>query len=244
MKKFMKSILRKTGWELRRVDNSRQSNTRATMQEGLRWLSSHNFHFKTVLDVGASDGCWSKDCMKYFPMADYILFEPQPVHSDALDKFAQSCGKNVKIIKKAVGATIGDTFFDAKDPFGGALLQENKDSYTIKVEMTTIEDSVSQIDDERPYLMKLDTHGYEKSILEGAGKTLEKIDVLIIEAYNYKFTNEGLLFWELCAYLSDRGFRPIDLVDVDHRKFDNSLWQMDLFFIRNAWEGFNYGGYW
>jgi Methyltransferase FkbM domain len=105
--------------------------------------------------------------------------------------------------------------------------------------MTTINASVSQLQLEGPYLLKLDTHGYEKNILEGAGDTLDETEVLIIEAYNYRISDEAFLFWELCAFLSDRGFRPIDLVNVLHRLKDNSLWQMDLFFIKSTWEGFN-----
>lgn len=181
--------------------------------------------------------------MSFFPEANYILFEPQPVHSDALDHFARSCKQDVMLIKKAVGASEGHTFFDASDPMGGALAPNGEGSNTIRVGLTTIDASLSQLETEGPYLLKLDTHGFEKSILEGAGNTLEKADILIIEAYNYKITNEALLFWELCAFLSDRGFRPIDLVDVMYRQHDDSLWQMDLFFIRSNWKGFNYISY-
>ena len=59
----------------------------------------------------------------------------------------------------------------------------------------------------------------------------------------YKISDEALLFWELCAFLSEKGFSPIDLVDVCHRPYDNSLWQMDLIFIRSTWEGFKYNSY-
>ena len=239
MKQIIKTILRKAGWELRRIDGT----THSTMIRGLKWLSSHEFHIKTVLDVGASNGCWSIKCMDFFPEANYVLFEPQPVHSDELDSFAKSCKQTVVLIKKAVGASEGQTFFDALEPFGGALAQNDKVDNTIKVGLTTIDTTASQIQLEGPVLLKLDTHGFEKRILEGAGNTLEKTNILIIEAYNYRITDEAYLFWELCAFLSDRGFRPIDLVDVTHRPYDNSLWQMDLFFIRSTWEGFNYISY-
>jgi FkbM family methyltransferase len=181
--------------------------------------------------------------MNFFPEASYVLFEPQPVHSDALDSFAKSCKQTVILIKKAVGASEGHTFFDASDPFGGALARNDEGDNTIKVGLTTLDAGVSQLEVEAPYLLKLDTHGFEKSILAGAGDTLKKTDILIIEAYNYNITDEAFLFWELCAFLSDRGFRPIDLADVMHRQYDNSLWQMDLFFIRSSWEGFNYTSY-
>lgn len=236
MKRIIKAILRKAGWELRRISAT------ATMSHGLQWLSDHGFHIKTVLDVGASDGRWSRECMAFFPDAKYILFEPQPVHSDALGRFAQSCTAVVIPIRRAVGAREGHTFFDASDPLGGALTSTERD-HTIKVEVTTIDSSISTLHAEGPYLLKLDTHGFEKGILEGASEALENATALIIEAYNYRITDEALLFWELCAFLSGKGFRPIDLVDVMHRQRDDSLWQFDIFFIRSSWEGFDYTSY-
>jgi len=230
------------GWELHRINNTTQMQLypRSSMTEGLKWLSIHGFDIKTVLDVGASDGRWSKECMNFFPQANYVLFEPQPFHSVVLDLFVKSCHQKVITIKKAVGASEGHTFFDASTPLGGALTNTEKGNNIIKVGLTTIDTSLKQLDAEGPYLLKLDTHGFERSILEGANSTLGKTDILIIEAYNYRITDEAFLFWELCSYLSDKGFRPIDLVDVGHRLKDNSLWQMDLIFIRSTWEGFDY----
>jgi hypothetical protein len=67
--------------------------------------------------------------------------------------------------------------------------------------------------------------------------------VLVIEAYNYRISGEALLFWELCAYLAERGFRPVDLVDSMHRPYDDAFWQMDLVFVRSTWAGFAYNAF-
>lgn len=236
MREVIKRIIRKLGWDIHRVNPEA---LRPTMEEGLKWLASQGFLVNTVLDVGASNGCWAKRCMVDFPKADYLLFEPQPVHHQSLDVFRGSVTQKVTLIKKAVGAVEGHTFFDASEPFGGALSSKETSS-TIKTEVTTIDASLSEQKARGPFLLKLDTHGFEKGILDGAEKTLEECSVLIIEAYNYRITEEALLFWELCALLSEKGFRPVDLVDVMHRQYDNSLWQVDLIFVRSSWEGFDY----
>lgn len=236
--RIIEASLRKAGWELQKISKA----SRPTMAQGLKWLAENDIYISTVLDVGASNGGWSKICMDFFPNATYVLFEPQPVHSKPLDTFSRNCNQTIIPVKKAVGGSTGSTFFDASDPFGGALA-ENKAENTIKVELTTIDSSISELKTEGPYLLKLDTHGFERSILEGAENTLNHVEILIIEAYNYRITEEALLFWELCAYLSDRGFRPVDIVDTMHRQHDNSLWQMDIFFIRSSWEGFNHISY-
>ena len=166
MNKTINRLMKKTGWELRRIQPSsrpRHSPPRSTMLAGLEWLSLHGFHVKTVLDVGASNGCWSRECMKFFPEATYVLYEPQPVHSDALDAFAESSKGQVLLIKKAVGGSEGHTFFDATDAFGGKLRKNSQGASTISVELTTIDASTARVGAEGPYLLKLDTHGFERA---------------------------------------------------------------------------------
>jgi FkbM family methyltransferase len=211
------------------------------MGNGLKWLSNNKIEVNTVIDVGASNGCWTKECLFFYPKADYILFEPQPCHSDSLDIFVKNLKQNIKVIKKAVGSSEGETFFDASEPFGGALAQSEFGNKIIKVDLTTIDSNTSDL--KGPYLIKLDTHGYERSIIEGSKNTLNQTNVLIIESYNYRISNEAFLFWELCSYLNDKGFRPIYIADILNREVDYSLWQMDIFFIRSNWEGFNYTAY-
>lgn len=236
IKKSIRALLDRLGWEIRRKD---PQHYRATVERSLLWLASHGFEVKTVLDVGASNGCWSKRSFKAYPDADYLLFEPQPVHHADIDRFSRHAKQNVVVIKKAVGSETGHTFFDATDPFGGALASEQGE-YTIRTEMTTIDSETARNGCKGPYLLKLDTHGFEKAILEGAAATLKACSVLIIEAYNYRIADEAMLFWELCGYLGERGFRPVDMVDLLHRQYDDSLWQMDIVFVRSEWKGFNY----
>jgi FkbM family methyltransferase len=209
------------------------------MIDGLKWLGEH-IPIKTVLDVGASNGCWSSECVKFYPESNYVLFEPQPVHNEALDLYSKKT--NVTIIKKAVGDNIGVTFFDAAEPFGGAL-SEIDGSRMIQVPLTTIDCTIEELKIEGPYLIKLDTHGYERNILEGSFKTLKNTNALIIEVYNYEICKGSFLFWELCEYLSKRGFRPVYIVDILNREYDGSLWQMDVFFTRSEFDCFKYNAY-
>lgn len=212
------------------------------MNASLRWLAGNGFEISTVLDVGASDGRWSADCMMFFPDAAYVLFEPQPVHAEALRHFSNRCNKSVTIINKAVGGSEGHTFFNVKNPFGGAL-RDKDDGFSVKVPVTTIDFAVAEMNFPGPYLLKLDTHGFEKIIIDGASSTLKSCEIIIVEVYNYKLNDDTLLFWELCTYLDNLGFRPVDLIDVLHRKYDDSLWQMDIVFVKKGWSGFSHNQY-
>ena len=57
-----------------------------------------------------------------------------------------------------------------------------------------------------PYLIKLDTHGYEVPILCGATETLRNTNLLVIETYNFRLIGNNLLFHEIIAYMRERRF--------------------------------------
>src|SRR6516164_124386 len=83
-----------------------------------------------------------------------------------------------------------------------------------------------------PYLIKLDTHGYEVPILCGATETLRNTNLLVIETYNFRFIESSLLFHEIIAYMRERGFGVIDMSEPHWRVLDFAFWQIDLFFVR------------
>jgi FkbM family methyltransferase len=241
MKTILRLIIYFLGYDISKR-NYLKSPPRSSMQKSIEWLRANHFEVKTVLDVGASDGRWSKLCLKHFGDANYVLFEPQPCHSDALDAMEQEFKGKVTIIKKAAGEKSGKTYFNNSDPFGGSLA-DLKTTNTIEVLLTSIDDSIREIGTNGPFLLKLDTHGFEIPILEGAGKTLNCCTALIIEAYNYNIEPGSVTFWQLCEYLNRKGFRPIDVVDIMYREHDNSFWQMDIVFIKSTWKGFEYISY-
>jgi len=57
-----------------------------------------------------------------------------------------------------------------------------------------------------PFMIKLDTHGFEVPILNGAVETLSRATMLVIEAYNFTLCQGCLRFYELRAFLEERGF--------------------------------------
>lgn len=217
----------------------RVPNPQSAMPAELGLLSRIGVAPATVVDVGASDGRWAKFAQAAFPASELVLFEPQPAHAQALDHF-QIENPRAKVIRSAVGGAGGSSLFDAGDPFGG-VLQEDRSANSITVPVVTLDDALSEA--RPPFLVKLDTHGVEAAILSGAQQTLALSLAWIIEAYNQRITQDCLLFWELCGYMTTHGFRPVDLIDVLHRPYDETLWQMDLSFIRSDWEGFSYLGY-
>jgi hypothetical protein len=94
-----------------------------------------------------------------------------------------------------------------------------------------------------PYLMKFDVHGFELAILRGAEKTLANTSLLIMECYNFEIAPDMLLFYDMCRYLHERGFRVADISEPLWREHDKVFWQADFFFVRADRPEFQYKSY-
>lgn len=205
---------------------------RGTMAGILERLHRRGPRFETVLDIGASDGRWTKMAMEAFPQQRYLLIEAQPVHQAALARLAEGHA-NVEVVMAAAGECRGEVYFDSSDPFGGqASTNPDASTHLTKLPVTTLDHEVFARNLPSPFLIKFDTHGFELPILNGAARVLEQTAVIIMECYNFEIGSDCLLFPEMCIHLRKSGFRCIDMADVMYRDLDEALWQMDLVFIR------------
>ena len=211
--------------------------------EGLfRALHARKHQFRTVIDIGASNGSWSEELMRYFPDRQYLLVEAQAIHEPALRDY---CARhsNAQYVLAAAGERAGKIYFETSDdPFGGAAAA-GPGSGRVEVPVVNLDDEIAARKLPGPYLLKFDTHGYELPILRGATATLANTEVIVMECYNFRISPECLTFPEMCAWLGSRGFRCIDLADPLHRPHDDSFWQMDLVFVRQDRPEFSYDRY-
>jgi len=186
---------------------------------------------KTIIDIGASDGRWSKMAKTHYPDAACFLIEANPVHNQSLVEFVEN--HECCAFKQAVaGDNVGEVYFDDSDPMTGVAVKSGDNQHLKRFPCTTVDEEVTSNALKGPFLLKLDTHGFEVPIFEGAKKSLVNTDVVIVETYNFDLTEDSLKFWEMCTYLEQKGFRPIDLMEPMFRPIDNAFWQIDFVFIR------------
>lgn len=223
----IQSMLKAFGFVMIRINSSH-----LTMEAAVKFLLKQQIQIKTVVDIGASNGSWSQIMMSEYPFCDYLLIEAQRVHEKSLQEFCLH-HENARYSLVAAGDSDGEIYFDATDPFTGQASVKAFEKNNVVVPMARVDSLVKRERLEGPFLLKLDTHGFEIPILEGSRKTLEETIVIVMECYNFRIAPECLLFYEMCNYLAKRGFRCIDLVSPLHRPLDNSFWQMDLVFVRN-----------
>lgn len=201
----------------------------ASLPAAMRRARRRGTRANTVIDIGASNGQWSREVRQFFPGADYLLIEAQEIHRPALESYAAQ-DKQVHVVVKAAGERRGEVLFDADDPFSGQAVQSPRDGLT-RVPMTTIDSEIAARSLKGPYLIKFDVHGYELPILEGARETLKECSLVVMECYNFKIGESALLFHDMCKHMETLGFRVIDFSEPLWRPCDEALWQMDFFFI-------------
>ncbi len=228
VEKVVNPVLRKMGGEI--VPNHKA----ILLESALARIVGKNIEVQTVIDIGASYRKWSEVVRRFYPNAFYLLIEAQKVHEAGLQAF-KARRDNSDYVLAAAGDCIGELYFDESDPFGGVAshtpLQGNRRKVT-RVPVTTVDAEVNARKLKPPYLLKLDTHGFEVPIFEGAANTLKETSLIVVETYNFTMGKGSLRFHEMCGFLESRGFRPIDLCEPLFRPKDGAFWQFDLIFAR------------
>jgi FkbM family methyltransferase len=236
MKRYVKAAAVRLGYDIVRAD------TRSTMASAVARIARRH-PARTVIDVGASDGRWSRMVAEHLPDASFLLFEAQAEpHGEPLRQL-QAADSRFHVVLAAAGDRDGTIHFDSTDAWSGVASHEPTGAHDIVVPVTTIDGEIERRGLPAPYLIKLDTHGFEVPILEGATRTLASAAAVVIEAYNFRLQPEALRFHELCSHLDGVGFRVIDIVDIMRRPRDDVLWQFDLFFARADAPEFAEAGY-
>jgi FkbM family methyltransferase len=205
----------------------------ASTDRALERIVKRGMGLGTIVDVGASNGSWSEVCMRHFPEAKYFLLEAQSCHSRALAAFCQQ-HPNAQYVLAAAGNEDGSCFFDDGDPFGGLASNAETDKCKTMLTMVRLDSALQKVGLPGPYLLKLDTHGFELQIIQGAEEMLRNTELAVIEAYVFRLNDGALLSHELCVEMDKRGFQMIDFSEPLWREKDNdmALWQWDLFFVR------------
>lgn len=198
------------------------------MADLLEAARRRGFQPGTVVDIGASNGVWSRRTRRVFPQASFVLFEPLHEHRAALERLKTRYGFHV--VPAAAGAAAGRIAFSVDPALDGSAAAPPGAAGDRQVSVEPVDAVLNRLALPGPYCLKLDTHGYELPILAGAKRTLQETSLLIIESYNFELTPGSLRFHQLCSRLEEDGFRCVDLADPMRRPRDGVLWQMDLAF--------------
>lgn len=198
--------------------------------DSLRRARAGGVEVRQIVDVGASNGSWTRDCLTVFPEARYLLIEPLPVHARAL---ASLCARhrNVQSWQGGLGSAPGQLELLTHGDQSSFLRSDSFcDQRPHRVEVRTLDSFLGSPLLQPPDLIKADVQGFELEVLRGAGKCLETAQLLLLEV-SYRRIYENLaLAHEVIGYVGGAGFRIYDICTYAGRPRDGELTQSDILF--------------
>jgi len=206
-------------------------------------LSHRNVPIKSVFDIGASDGKWSIACMKHFNNASYLAVEPLEERGNALE-IKKGKFENFDYALCVAGDVDGEEVrLNVTEDLDGTTVEGQNSGSSRTCSVRTIDSLAKERKLAGPYLLKFDTHGYELPILSGCTNVLKETTAIIMESYNFQLTSNSLRFHEIITHMENLGFRPADIADPMLRLHDKAFWQIDILFLRDDSDVFQYQHY-
>jgi len=162
-----------------------------TDRQHLRQLRKLGLNVRHFFDVGASNGRWSSRISQDFPEATFDLFEPLiDLAPEYRRNMAATLSRHPKfrLHKVALGPECkrGSMFLYPNNLVGSTALALDvlpQGAERVEVDMLTIDYTLEEFQISVPNVIKMDVQGGELGILEGARKTLPKVEVLLLECW-------------------------------------------------------------
>jgi len=190
-------------------------------------LITRGFAPRHIIDVGANHGGWTRAALKYFPDAYYTMIEPQ---ADLRNDVAHLLNSKIRWINAGASDAPGTLPFQiAAHDYRSSFLV-NGGPY-IEVPVITLNDLIRDGVAPFPDMVKIDAEGFDLKVLDGASNLLGKTEIFLVEATICARGRDNTLR-RVVNYMSDRGYDPIDLTDLNRTIEQKLLWVCELAFLR------------
>jgi len=176
---------------------------------------------RTVIDVGVGYGTFP--LYKAFPEAFFILIEPLKEYKNAIEKIAKkyTCDIHYKAVgdkecKREINIATGSL---TKSSFLRKTLPTISEKSLEKrmVEVTTLDTIFRETPTIKgPILLKIDTEGYELSVLKGAKSLLQIVDIVIAEVSIAKRFENSYRFEDFISFMNENGFHVFSFLRILH----------------------------
>lgn len=245
LRESLRWLVNLTGYEVRNSharakDVATQFRPVGRMDYVLNDLKKRGLSCKSIIDVGANEGKWSKLACTIFPSAKLYLIEPQIEMKPHLEKFCTQF-KNATYFLAGASAEKKDAILTIWDDLQGSSLLPPTDEVLLKsgkqrkVNLITIDELIESEKVDLPDLIKLDIQGYELEALKGAERTFGYTEVYILEVSLFSWSDlnsEAPLFADVVNFMLERGYVVYDFAGFLRRPLDGALGQCDVCFVK------------
>ncbi|MHB1688292.1 MAG: FkbM family methyltransferase [Ignavibacteriaceae bacterium] len=220
--------------------NSARSISSLELISGVKKISSS---LGTIIDVGANKGQFAVASRLIFPDTTIICFEPDPNVFNRL-KFNLKKLSGKEIWNYAVGAKDNQLEFWINDyDLASSFLKpselqkhnfpQTQHQRSVLVDVKRLESLFESKTIKRPLLLKIDTQGFEKEVIKGAGTFLSQVDYLLLEISLQTMYEGEPLFDEINDYLRSLGFQMHTILG-SLQGSDGIVLQIDAFYKRKT----------
>lgn len=235
MKKFIQRVLRRNGYQITRYPD---------LDIRRRFKIIEYCDINKIFDIGANTGQYALNMRQLGYDEKIISFEPLEDAFQVLEDISSN-DKNWIINKYALGNEDIDSYINVAGNSQSSSILEMlpehiksapKSKYIAKQEIQikkvdSIFDNFYKEGDH--IMMKIDTQGYEKNVIDGAEKSLDKIRVIQLEMSIVPLYENELLFVDMIKYLGNRGFQLYSLESGFTDQSTGKLLQVDGIFVNN-----------
>ena len=205
-----------------------------TLSGFLQNIRNNGFSPRTIVDVGANVGNWSRMAHFVFPQAQIFMLDADRENEGRLQAACADIGNKSEYAITLLGAQDKDAVTFYKMGFGSSVLPEltsfPRNQMTLAME--TLDGFLERREFEQPVLLKLDVQGFELEVLRGALGTLRQAELVLLEVSLLPYNDGAPLFAEVVAFMGQNGFAAFDFCGQARRQTDHALFQTDMAFVR------------
>jgi FkbM family methyltransferase len=237
LKNAARRLLGALGLEVRRRSVlPPDADERRTRLAVLSHAASLGFAPTTVIDVGAAEGTFTRECRQVFPLASYVLVEPLQEFAEPLARLGRSAS-GIRVHAAAAAGRPGRVRIHVHPDLDGSSLLLEAEGGTVNgtprsVEAITLDGLLETDGLAGPILLKLDVQGAELEVLAGAPRTLSATEFVLAEVSFYQAFENGPQLADIVTYMKARGFAAYDVCGFLYRPLDGALAQADVAFVR------------
>lgn len=180
--KHQKSINRQIGKGLiAEFERQRKVSAKATFSSAgdfFGYIEDIGMPISLIIDVGFARG--TPELASIYPGAKYLAIDPSPANREWMDDFAATRQGTVSL-PLALSNSKGKGCLKVPNSSTNSTLVDSSGDYTLEVEVSTLDDVISEHATTGWSLLKVDTEGNDVRVLKGGAKTLASVGVVMAE---------------------------------------------------------------
>jgi FkbM family methyltransferase len=230
LKSTAKRLAARAGLEVQR-----RGAVRRTPEAVLEHVKRLGLEPGSVIDVGVAHG--TPELYQAFPEARLLLVEPLEEYAESVRRIESR--HRAEWVRAAAGPGRGTATMNVhRVPAMSSTLggwKGHADGGTPReVPVVTVDELVEERRLPAPFVLKVDVEGAELRVLDGARRTLERTELVLLEVCLFEFVPGMPQLHEVVGYMLERGFVVYDMFGGHLRLLDEALAMVNVAFVQEG----------